>query len=69
MPPSSATSSSALRARTTSRVLQAQFHGISGHGLEQFRQAEKVETILTPSEYKTGTVIYPYSKAKDSTAG
>jgi branched-chain amino acid transport system substrate-binding protein len=54
---------------TTSRVLQAQFHGISGHGLEQFRQAEKVETILTPSEYKTGTVIYPYSEAKGSTSG
>jgi branched-chain amino acid transport system substrate-binding protein len=55
---------------TTSRVLQAQFHGISGHGSEQFRQAENVETILTPSEYKTGTVVYPYSKAKKlSTAG
>jgi branched-chain amino acid transport system substrate-binding protein len=53
---------------TTSRVLQAQFHGISGHGLDQFRKAENVETILTPSQYKTGTVIYPYSKAKSSIA-
>ena len=52
---------------STSRVLQVQFHGISGHGLEQFRQAGKVETILTPSEYRTGMVIYPYSKAKTMT--
>jgi branched-chain amino acid transport system substrate-binding protein len=54
---------------TTSRVLQAQFHGISGHGSDQFRQAENVETILTPSDYKTGTVVYPYSKAKSSAVG
>jgi branched-chain amino acid transport system substrate-binding protein len=50
-----------------SRVLQVQFHGISGHGLEQFRNAASVETILTPSEYKTGNVIYPYSRAKNLT--
>ena len=50
-----------------SRVLQVQFHGISGHGLEQFRKAGSVETILTPSDYKTGTVIYPYSNAKSMT--
>lgn len=48
----------------TSRVLQVQFHGISGHGLEQFRDAHNIETILTPAHYKTGNVIYPYSKAK-----
>ena len=29
----------------TSRVLQVQFHGISGHALEQFRSANGVETI------------------------
>ncbi|HTZ03678.1 MAG TPA: amino acid ABC transporter substrate-binding protein [Xanthobacteraceae bacterium] len=48
---------------STSRVLQVQFHGISGHGLDQFRNANSVETILTPSQYKTGSVIYPYSAA------
>jgi branched-chain amino acid transport system substrate-binding protein len=52
---------------TNSRVLQVQFHGISGRGLEQFRNASSVETILIPSEYKTGNVIYPYSKAKSPT--
>jgi branched-chain amino acid transport system substrate-binding protein len=52
----------------TSRVLQVQFHGISGHELEQFRNANSVETILTPSEDKTGSVIYPYSEAKKAKA-
>ena len=52
----------------TSRVLQVQFHGISGHALEQFRSANGVETILTPSKYKTGSVIYPYSVAKNAKA-
>jgi len=52
----------------TSRVLQVQFHGIVGYGLEQFRNASNIETILTPSKYKTGNVIYPYSKAKSPTS-
>jgi branched-chain amino acid transport system substrate-binding protein len=52
----------------TSRVLQVQFRGISEHGLEQFRNANSVETILTPSEYKTGSVVYPYSEAKKTKA-
>jgi len=47
-----------------SRVLQVQFHGVTGHGLQQFRNAGAVETILTPSQYKTGNVIYPYREAK-----
>jgi branched-chain amino acid transport system substrate-binding protein len=51
-----------------SRVLQVQFHDISGHGLEQFRNAGSVETILTPSKYKTGNVIYPYADAKRAKA-
>jgi len=52
-----------------SRVLQIQFHDIAGNGLEQFRDAGSVETILTPADYKTGTVIYPYSAAKEAAAG
>ena len=50
----------------TSRVLQVQLRGISGHGLAQFRNANSVETILTPSQYKTGNVTYPYGEAKKS---
>jgi branched-chain amino acid transport system substrate-binding protein len=46
-----------------SRVLQEQFHDIKGNDVEQFR-ALTVQTVLTPEEYKTGNVIYPYEKAK-----
>jgi branched-chain amino acid transport system substrate-binding protein len=46
-----------------SRVLQAQFHDISGNDLDQFRTL-KAQTVLTPSEYKSGEIIYPYEKAK-----
>jgi branched-chain amino acid transport system substrate-binding protein len=51
-----------------SRVLQVQFHGITSNDVNEFRSAS-VETILTPSEYKTGTVVYPYAAAKKSTVG
>jgi branched-chain amino acid transport system substrate-binding protein len=46
-----------------SRVVQAQFHDIKSNDLEQFRKLS-VETVLTPAEYKSGDVIYPYEKAK-----
>ncbi len=46
------------------RVIQTQFHDISGNGLEQFRDADKTQAIVTPSEYRTGNLIYPYGKAK-----
>jgi branched-chain amino acid transport system substrate-binding protein len=46
-----------------SRVLQIQFHDIKGNDLEQFR-AMSTQTVLTPGEYKSGNVIYPYEKAK-----
>jgi branched-chain amino acid transport system substrate-binding protein len=46
-----------------SRVVQAQFHDVKGNDVEQFRQLS-VETVLTPTEYKSGDVIYPYEKAK-----
>jgi branched-chain amino acid transport system substrate-binding protein len=45
------------------RVLQAQFHDIKGNDLDQFRKLS-VQTVLTPGEYKSGDVIYPYEKAK-----
>jgi branched-chain amino acid transport system substrate-binding protein len=44
------------------RVLQAQFHDIKGNDVEQFRKMT-VQNVLTPSEYKSGDVIYPYEKA------
>jgi branched-chain amino acid transport system substrate-binding protein len=45
------------------RMLQVQYHGIKSGDLEQFRGME-TQTVLTPAEYKTGNVIYPYEKAK-----
>ncbi|WP_210209971.1 amino acid ABC transporter substrate-binding protein [Pseudolabrys taiwanensis] len=46
------------------RVLQAQFRGLKGTGLDQFRQAETLP-IVAPAEYKAADVIYPYEKAKE----
>jgi branched-chain amino acid transport system substrate-binding protein len=46
-----------------SRMLQVQYHGIKGNGLDQFRGME-TQTVLTPADLKTGNVIYPYEKAK-----
>ncbi|MFZ3337679.1 MAG: amino acid ABC transporter substrate-binding protein, partial [Xanthobacteraceae bacterium] len=46
------------------RVIQTQFHDIVGNGVEQFRDAEKTQAVVTPSGYKTGDLIYPYSAAK-----
>jgi branched-chain amino acid transport system substrate-binding protein len=45
------------------RMLQVQYHDIKSGDLEQFRGME-TQTVLTPSQYKTGNVIYPYEKAK-----
>jgi branched-chain amino acid transport system substrate-binding protein len=42
------------------RVLEIQWQGIKGNDLDQFKDT-KVEAILTPSEYKTGTVQEPYA--------
>ena len=47
-----------------SRMLQVQYHSIKpGAGLETWR-GMSYQTVLTPAEYKTGDVIYPYEKAK-----
>ena len=45
------------------RVFQAQFRGIKGNGVEQFKNVDTL-AIITPAEYKSGDVIYPYEKAK-----
>jgi branched-chain amino acid transport system substrate-binding protein len=46
-----------------SRVLQVQFHDIKGNDIEQFRTMG-TQTLLTPPEYNSGSVIYPYEKAR-----
>src|SRR5262252_2528861 len=46
-----------------SRMLQVQYHDIKGNALDQFRGMD-TQTVLTPADLKTGSVIYPYEKAK-----
>jgi branched-chain amino acid transport system substrate-binding protein len=46
-----------------SRQLFTQFHNVASNDLEQFRAGSK-QVILWPAEYKTGTMIYPYSEAR-----
>lgn len=48
---------------TESQVMAVQFQGVSGNGIEQFRDP-KTEVILWPSKYKTGNLIYPYDPKK-----
>jgi branched-chain amino acid transport system substrate-binding protein len=45
------------------RMLQVQFHDVKGNDIEQFRTMG-TQTVLTPAEYSSGNVIYPYEKAK-----
>ena len=45
------------------RMLQIQFHDVKGNDIEQFRTMG-TQTVLTPAEYSSGNVIYPYEKAK-----
>jgi branched-chain amino acid transport system substrate-binding protein len=45
------------------RVLQIQFQNVQGNGVDQFKDV-KTQVVLTPSDYKSGDVIYPYEKAK-----
>jgi branched-chain amino acid transport system substrate-binding protein len=45
------------------RMLQVQYHGIKSTELDQFRGMD-TQTVLTPAEYKTGSAIYPYERAK-----
>jgi branched-chain amino acid transport system substrate-binding protein len=49
---------------TKSGMMQVQYHDIKeGAGLETWK-GMSYQTVLTPSELKTGEVIYPYEKAK-----
>jgi branched-chain amino acid transport system substrate-binding protein len=46
-----------------SRMLQVQYHDIKGTDLDQFRGMD-TQTVVTPADLKTGSIIYPYEKAK-----
>jgi branched-chain amino acid transport system substrate-binding protein len=46
-----------------SRVLQVQFQHIKGTDLGQFKNLS-TQIVVTPAEYKSGDVIYPYEMAK-----
>jgi branched-chain amino acid transport system substrate-binding protein len=46
-----------------SRVLQIQFQNVKGNDVGQFKDIS-TQVVLTPSEYASGKVIYPYEKAK-----
>jgi len=48
----------------TSRMLQVQYHDIKSNALDQFRGMD-TQTVLTPADLKTGSVIYPYEKARN----
>jgi branched-chain amino acid transport system substrate-binding protein len=45
------------------RVLEVQFHDIAGNGIDQFKDV-RTEVILEPAEYRTGTVVAPFSEVK-----
>jgi branched-chain amino acid transport system substrate-binding protein len=45
------------------RVLQVQFQGVKGNDLGQFKDTA-TQVVVTPTEYKSGDVIYPYEKTK-----
>jgi branched-chain amino acid transport system substrate-binding protein len=45
------------------RMLQVQFHDVKGNDIEQFRTMG-TQTVVSPAEYKSGDVVYPYDKAK-----
>ena len=48
---------------TKSEMLQVQYHGITdAANLETWRGMD-YQTVLTPADEKTGSVIYPYEKA------
>lgn len=46
-----------------SRVLQVQFQNIKSNDVAQFKDISS-QVVLTPTEYASGKVIYPYDKAK-----
>jgi branched-chain amino acid transport system substrate-binding protein len=48
---------------STPRVLQVQFQGIKGSGIEQFRNGSK-QIIVSPPEFVSGRLLFPYADAR-----
>jgi branched-chain amino acid transport system substrate-binding protein len=46
-----------------SRVLQVQFQNVKGNDIAQFREMT-TQVVVSPPEYASGKLIYPYEKAK-----
>ena len=46
-----------------SRVLQVQFQHVKGNDVGQFKDIS-TQVVITPAQYKSGEMIYPYEKAK-----
>ena len=46
-----------------SRVLQTQFQNIKGNDVAQFKDI-KTQVVVSPPAYASGSVVYPYEKAK-----
>jgi branched-chain amino acid transport system substrate-binding protein len=46
-----------------SRLLVVQFQNVAGSDLEQFKKAGR-RPVLFPEEFKSGTLVYPYAKAR-----
>ncbi len=49
---------------TEPRTLFTQFQSVAANNLQQWSD-DKVQPILWPPQYKTGTMIYPYAEAKE----
>ena len=45
------------------RIVWTQFQNIKGNDLEQFKDPS-TEVVILPAEFKSGTLIYPYSAAR-----
>ena len=48
---------------TEAKMPQIQYQGIKGNTLEEFKNMDRTP-VLTPANVKSGSVIYPYEKAK-----
>src|SRR5258707_7143900 len=46
-----------------SRVLQGQFQNVTGNDVAQFKDIS-TQVVVSPAQYESGKVIYPYEKAK-----
>jgi branched-chain amino acid transport system substrate-binding protein len=49
---------------TKSGMMQVQYHGLTDAANLETWRGMGYQTVLTPAEFKTGEVIYPYEKAK-----